>query len=64
MHGPSHPERSIRANVEAMGRTVGEAAKHLGVSRGALSNLSNGHAGISTDMAFALERIGWAEAEF
>ena len=64
MHSPSHPGRSIRANVEAMGWTVGEAAKRLGVSRGALSNLLNGRAGISTEMALALERIGWADAEF
>ena len=47
-----------------MGRTVGEAAKHVGVSRSALSNLLDGHAGISTNVALALERTGWADAEF
>ena len=53
MHNPSHPGR-ILANYVA-GHTVKDVAKHLGVTRTALSRVLNGHAGISAEMAL---RIG------
>jgi addiction module HigA family antidote len=43
--------------------TVGEAAEHVGVTRKALSDLLNGHSGMSPEMALRLERAGWSSAE-
>ncbi|MGY8696841.1 MAG: HigA family addiction module antitoxin [Verrucomicrobiia bacterium] len=46
-----------------MGLTVTEGSKVLDVSRQALSNLINGHAGISPDMAIRLEMAFGSDAE-
>ena len=50
--------------MEAMGWTVTECARHLGIPREHLSRLLNGHIGISPAMALSLERIGWSTARF
>ena len=47
--------RFIRQNVIPPGMSVTEAARKLGVGRPALSNLLNGRAGLSQDMALRLE---------
>ena len=47
--------RFIRQNVIPAGMTVTEAARRLGVGRPALSNLLNGRASLSQDMALRLE---------
>ena len=55
MHNPPHPGETIRQLcLEPLGLTVTEAAKALGVSRKALSELRNGHVGISPEMALRL----------
>ena len=55
MKNPPHPGRSIRdACLEPLGLTVTEGAKVLGVTRATLSNLINGRAGISPEMAIRL----------
>ncbi|HAD03340.1 MAG: addiction module antidote protein, HigA family [Desulfuromonadales bacterium GWD2_61_12] len=55
MHNPPHPGETIRQLcLEPLGLTVTEAAKALGVSRKALSELLNGHVGISPEMALRL----------
>ena len=65
MLNPSHPGETIRFDcVEASGFTVTEAARRLRRSRPAPSRLLNGHAGISPEMALALERQGWSNADF
>ncbi|MBI4745984.1 MAG: HigA family addiction module antidote protein [Deltaproteobacteria bacterium] len=52
MHNPPHPGEVIRELcIEPLGVTVTEAAAALGVSRKALSELLNGHTGISPEMA-------------
>ena len=52
-----HPGLSVRADcLEALGLTVTEGAKALGVSRQALNNLINGQAGISPEMAIRLNK--------
>ena len=52
MHDPPHPGGIIRRQcLEALDLSVTEAAKGLGVTRQALSDLINGKAGISIDMA-------------
>ena len=57
MHNPPHPGETLRDDVlPALGLTVTDAAVQLGVTRVALSNVLNGHAAISPEMALRLER--------
>ena len=57
MKTPPHPGRIVRQEcIEALGLTVTAAAKGLGVTRQALSELVNGKAGISPEMAVRLSR--------
>jgi len=52
MHNPSHPGRILAYYLGE--RSVTEVAKHLGVTRPALSRVLNGKAGVSADMALRL----------
>lgn len=55
MKSPPHPGEFIREIcLEPLNLTITEAAKGLGVSRKALSELLNGHSGISPEMAIRL----------
>ena len=55
MHNPPHPGEVIRELcIKPLGVTVTEAARALGVSRKALSELLNGHTGVSPEMAVRL----------
>ncbi len=55
MHNPPHPGEIIRELcLKPLGVSVSEAARALGVSRKALSELLNGHTGISPEMALRL----------
>jgi addiction module HigA family antidote len=57
MKKPPHPGLSVRHDcIEPLGLTVAEAAKRLGVSRKQLSDIVNGHAGISPEMAIRLDK--------
>lgn len=57
MKNPPHPGLSVKHDcLEPLGLTVTEGAKVLGVSRKALSDLVNGHAGISPGMAIRLAK--------
>jgi antitoxin HigA-1 len=57
MHNPPHPGGIVRRQcLEALDLSVTEAAKGLGVTRQALSDLINGKAGISIDMAIRLSK--------
>lgn len=57
MHNPPHPGEVIRTEIiEAMGLTVTDAAKALGVSRQALSGLVNAKVDLSGDMALRIEK--------
>jgi addiction module HigA family antidote len=56
MYDPPYPGASIRDDVlPALGLSVTEAARQLGISRVMLSRVINGKAGISADMAIRLE---------
>ena len=56
MHNPPHPGETLREDVlPALGLTVTDAAKQLGVTRAALSRVLNGRAAISPEMALRLE---------
>lgn len=54
--GPAPVGEFIRKNVIPAGMSVKEAASRLGVGRPALSNLLNGNAALSPDMAGRLEK--------
>lgn len=57
MHNPIHPgEISKESYLEPLDISIGEAAKRLDVSRKTLSQLINGHSGISTEMACKLAK--------
>ena len=57
MKSPPHPGRIVRQEcIEALGLTVTAAAKGLGVTRKALSELVNGKSGISPEMAVRLSK--------
>ena len=57
MKKPPHPGKVVRVScLEPLGLTVTEGAKALGVSRQALSNLVNGRASLSAEMAIRLAK--------
>jgi addiction module HigA family antidote len=57
MRNPPHPGGIVRRQcLEPLGLTVTEAARGLGVTRQALSELVNERAGISVDMAIRLAK--------
>ena len=57
MKNPPHPGFSVRHDcLEPLGLTVTEAAKKLRVSRKQLSDVVNGHSGISPEMAIRLDK--------
>lgn len=62
MHNPPHPGETLREDMlPALGLSVTDAARELGVTRAALSRVLNGRAGVSPEMALRLER--WLGAE-
>ena len=64
MFSPPHPGEMIREDCLApLNLSVTAAAKGLGVSRQTLSELLNGHNGLTADMAIRLEKAGWGTAE-
>jgi antitoxin HigA-1 len=57
MKNPPHPGEIIRdLYLEPLGLTVTEVAAGLGVTRKTFSQLVNGHAGISPEMAARLSK--------
>ena len=63
MLNPTHLGELIRESMDDVGWSVTETALRLGCERGTLSRLLNGKAGVSANMALALEDIGWGTAE-
>ncbi len=59
-----HPGEWLRTEiVEANGLNVTDAAEHLGVTRPTMSNLLNGNAGLSADMAIRFEKAFGVKAD-
>jgi antitoxin HigA-1 len=57
MKNPPHPGLHVRHDcLKALGLSVTEGAKVLGVTRQALNNLVNGKSGISPEMAVRLSK--------
>ena len=64
MHNPPHPGEVVREFcIKPLSLSVTEAAKGLGVSRTALSELLNGRRGISPEMAIRLSVAFGGSAE-
>ena len=63
MLNPPHLGELIRESMEELGWNVTETAARLNCERGTLSRVLNGRAGVSANMALALEDIGWGTAE-
>ena len=64
MFNPAHPGEIIREEcIKPLRLTVKAAAEALGVTRAALSDLLNGHAGVTPEMAIRLEKVGWSKAD-
>jgi addiction module HigA family antidote len=57
MHNPPHPGEIIREEcLKPLDLSVTAAAAGLGVTRKALSELLNGHSGVSPEMAIRLSK--------
>ena len=57
MHNPPHPGEIVKWEcLEPLGLSVTRAAKGLGITRQALSDLINGKAGVSVEMAIRLSK--------
>jgi antitoxin HigA-1 len=64
MHNPAHPSEIVREEcLKPLGLSVTAAAEALGVTRKALSDLLNGHTGVSPDMAIRLEKVFGSTAD-
>ncbi len=62
MHNPAHPGEILAYYIQ--GRSVTEVARHLRVTRPALSRVLNGKAGISADMALRISEAFKTQPEF
>jgi addiction module HigA family antidote len=56
MKNPAHPGRLLADDLEALGLTVAEGAKGLGVTRQQLYNVINAKSAITAEMAVRLEK--------
>jgi antitoxin HigA-1 len=56
MKTPPHPGRGLREDLDALGLSVAEAARGLGVTRQQLYKVINGQSAISSEMAIRLEK--------
>ena len=64
MKNPPHPGSVFRqVCINPIGMTVTDAATHLGVSRGQLSNVVNGRSGISPEMAVRISKVFGGSAQ-
>ena len=63
MLNPPHLGELIRESMNEVGWNVTETAARIGCERGTLSRLLNGKAGVSANMALALEAMGWGTAD-
>ena len=57
MLSPAHPGLLLKEDLDALGVTITEAARQLGVDKSQLSRVINGHSAISAEMAVRLETV-------
>ena len=63
MFNPPRLGELIRESMDEIGWNVTETAARLGCERGTLSRVLNRKAGVSENMARALEGLGWGTAD-
>ena len=63
MKSPVHPGELVRANLEALGLSVAEAAQGLHVTRQQLHNIIGGRSAVSPEMAVRFEKAFGGSAE-
>ena len=63
MLNPPHLRELIRESMEEVVWNVTQTADRLHCERGTLSRLLDGKGGLATNMALALEDIGWGTAD-
>ena len=63
MPNPPHLGELIRESMDEAGWNVTETAARLRCEPATLSRLPNGKAGVSANLALALEAIGWGTAD-
>ena len=63
MKNPPHPGLLLRDDIEALGLSVSEAAKGIGVTRQQLYNVISGKSAISPEMALRLEKAIGSNAD-
>ncbi len=56
MKNPSHPGTLIKSDIDALGLSIVEAAKGLGISRQQLHSVIAGRASVTPEMAIRLEK--------
>jgi addiction module HigA family antidote len=56
MKNPSHPGSLIKSDIDALGLSVVEVAKALGISRQQLHSVIAGRAGVTPEMAVRFEK--------
>lgn len=57
MKNPPHPGRAIKGEIEALGLSIADAAKALGVSRSQLHRVASGESALSPELALKLEVV-------
>ena len=58
MHNPAHPGEVLSEEwLKPLRLTVADAARRIGISRKHLSNITNGNAAITADIALRLEAL-------
>jgi antitoxin HigA-1 len=63
MKNPSHPGRLIKADIDALGLSVVDAAKALGISRQQLHSIIAGRTSVTPETAVRLEKANCGTAD-
>lgn len=64
MKDPPHPGKGLKDEIDALGLSVADFAKALGVTRQQLYRLINGDCGMTAEMAVRLEMAVGGSADF
>jgi len=64
MKNPAHPGALLRDDLAALGLSVADAAKGIGVTRQQLHRIISGDSGVTPEMAIRLEKALGGTADF
>ena len=63
MFAPPHPGKGLKEDFEALGLSIAQAAKALGVTRQQIYKVTKGESAISPEMAVRLEAVIGSNAD-